>query len=235
MQKFDGFPPGIPRMAHIRAAFFTDLLPLIDDLAELKVTLFGFYALQQREGDVRYLIRRDFTDAVDLMRGLELAHPGQDAKLTLDYALERAVARGTLLEIEVTLNNIQEKLYFMNTAMSREAVKQIRAGLWKPEDALAEIASERPSIYRLYEENIGMLTPMIAEALKDAAQEYPAGWIPEAFRIAVEHNKRNWHYIDAILKRWQSEGKDDGTFKKESRKDTEKRIAGDFSEFIKRY
>jgi hypothetical protein len=48
-QKFDGFPPGKPRVIALPAAFITDLLPLIDDLAELKVTLFFFWAIQQRE------------------------------------------------------------------------------------------------------------------------------------------------------------------------------------------
>jgi DNA replication protein len=236
MYKFDGFPPGAPRMAQIRAAFFTDLLPLIDDLAELKVTLFCFYALQQREGDIRYLLRRDFINSAELLRGLEIASPGQEIGQVLDHALERALKRGTLLMTEITLDSGQEKLYFMNTAMSRAAVEQIQAGHWKPgKDTPLEILPERPNIYRLYEDNIGVLTPMIAERLKDAEREYLAEWVGEAFRLAVEHNKRNWHYVEAILKRWQAEGKDDGTLKKEPRKDEQKRIAGDFSEFIKRY
>jgi len=77
------------------------------------------------------------------------------------------------------------------------------------------------NIYSLYENNIGAITPMIADALKDAEDTYPADWIADAMRLAVENNKRNWKYCEAILKRWQVEGKDDG--KKKQAKGSRKR------------
>jgi len=43
---------------------------------------------------------------------------------------------------------------------------------------------------------------MLADRLRDAENEYPAEWIPEALRLAVERNVRNWRYIEGILKRW---------------------------------
>jgi DNA replication protein len=66
---------------------------------------------------------------------------------------------------------------------------------------------ERPNIFVLYEQNIGLLTPLIAEELKDAASQYPMEWIEAAFREAVTHNKRKWSYIRAILRRWETEGR----------------------------
>jgi DnaD/phage-associated family protein len=66
------------------------------------------------------------------------------------------------------------------------------------------------SIFQIYESNIGPLTPMIADALEDAEKTYPADWIRESIALAVKNNKRNWRYCEAILKRWQSDGKDDG-------------------------
>ena len=68
----------------------------------------------------------------------------------------------------------------------------------------------RPNVFVLYEQNIGMLTPMIAEELRDAEKHYPEDWIPEAFREAVELNKRSWRYVLRILERWRAEGKDAG-------------------------
>src|SRR5690348_6777256 len=47
---------------------------------------------------------------------------------------------------------------------------------------------ERPNIFVLYEQNIGLLTPLIAEELKDASSQYPMEWIEAAFREAVSHN-----------------------------------------------
>ncbi len=41
----------------------------------------------------------------------------------------------------------------------------------------------------------------------------------DAFRIAVENNKRNWRYIKAILRRWQEKGRHE---RQQDRRDTEK-------------
>ena len=81
-----------------------------------------------------------------------------------------------------------------------------------------EILDEAPNIFRLYEENIGPLTPMIADALREAEQEYPIQWLEDALRIAVENNARNWRYVEAILERWQDKGRDE----QKDRRDTEK-------------
>jgi DNA replication protein len=70
-----------------------------------------------------------------------------------------------------------------------------------------QVQIERPNIFVLYEQNIGLLTPMIANQLEDAADQYPAHWIEDAFNEAVQRNKRNWKYISAILRRWQTEGR----------------------------
>jgi DnaD/phage-associated family protein len=63
-----------------------------------------------------------------------------------------------------------------------------------------------PNIFELYEQNIGILTPMIADALKAAETEYPTGWIAAALGEAVRANARNLKYVEAILKRWAVEG-----------------------------
>jgi hypothetical protein len=48
---------------------------------------------------------------------------------------------------------------------------------------------ERPNLYRLYEENIGPLTPLVADALRDAENTYAIEWIEEAIRIAVQEQR----------------------------------------------
>lgn len=61
-------------------------------------------------------------------------------------------------------------------------------------------------ISSLYEENIGRLTPTIADRLKDIAEEYQPGWFEEALKEAVSLEHRNLKYIEAILERWKVEG-----------------------------
>ena len=48
---------------------------------------------------------------------------------------------------------------------------------------------------------------MIADELKAAINDYPAEWIPEAFKEAVKANVRKWNYTRAILERWKTSGR----------------------------
>lgn len=232
--KFKGFPPGEPRITKLPTDFFSHLLPLIDDLAELKVTLFCFWAVQQKEGRFRYVRRRDCANDAALMQGLAVCAPDADAQATLDTALARAVARKTLLCVDVELPSGVERLYFINAEPGREALEQIQVGAWRPaEDGeRVDILPERPNIFRLYEQNIGMLTPMIAEALKDAEREYPAGWIEDAIRLAVENNARKWGYIRAVLERWEKEGKSSEVAGRTAQRDGQWYISGEYADFI---
>ena len=67
---------------------------------------------------------------------------------------------------------------------------------------------DKPNIFTLYEQNIGPLTPMVAEILKADAETYPESWLREAMQEAVSRNIRNWKYVQAILKAWQEKGRD---------------------------
>ena len=202
---FQGFPAK-SRLTRIPAAFFSDLLPQIDDLGELKVTLYALWYLDRMEGGVRYLRTVDFSSDNRLMQGLE-----PDAAGRLEDALKRSVARGSLLKAELAGEKDPEAYYFLNSPRGRAAVEAIALGAWQPNSNPHQpiaLDLERPNIYRLYEENIGPLTAMIAETLKDAEKTYPIDWIEEAVRIAVENNVRRWSYIQAILRSRQEEGHD---------------------------
>lgn len=232
IEPFEGFLPGKTRLIRLPAAFFTDLLPRIDDVNELKLTLFCFWALEQREGRFRYLRRADF--AVP-----EVPSPLDDEE-HLALALARATRRETLLMALVEGINGPEPLYFLNTANGRAAVELIAQGQWQPGDAghPVELLPDQPNIFELYEQNIGLLTPMIADELRDAAQTFPAGWIAEAMEIAVQRNARNWRYVRAILDRWQKEGKDDGsgtghgTARGDSEASRNRFVSGKFADII---
>lgn len=70
-------------------------------------------------------------------------------------------------------------------------------------------------ISKLYEENCGMITPILQQDIVDFCENYrgPLKWVRDAFAEAVKRNKRHWKYIEAILDRWQREGR--GPDKKE--------------------
>ena len=218
MPKFDGFPEGKISLTHIPGLFFSELLPQIDHLGELKVTLYALWQLDRMGGEVRYLLERDFLEDETFMRGM--AASPEDAESALGESLARAVQRGTLLKASVKLER-ELSLYFFNTPRGRAAYETFQKGEWRPTGDTrlpVELGPERPNIYRLYEQNIGPMTPLLADTLQDAEDTYPAEWIEEAFRIAVEKNVRNWRYVEAILRRWHGRGYDG----RETRRDTEK-------------
>jgi len=206
MTIFKGFPPGKQNTISLHAQFITQLVPMIDDLAELKVCLFCYYALLQKEGEYRYLSHEDFANSAELKKGLETI--SEDTDSVLDSALEKAVEHAFLLCADVELEKSKQRLYFMNTAKGRTAIHQLKAGRWHiGDEPRIEILPDRPNIFTLYEENIGALTPAIAERLKDAEADYPYEWILEAIDLAIENNVRRWNYISAILERWKQEGR----------------------------
>jgi len=232
MKTFKGFPPGKVPMVRLPSQFFTEVLSTIDDLDELKLTLYAFWALQQQEGEVRYLLKREVLRDTVLLSGID--PDAERAAQRVGAALGRAVQRGTLLHASVEGARGPEDLYFMNTTHGRNAVRAIAAGQFEPgdRDTPVLLIAERPNIYALYEENIGALTPLISEELRAAEQDYPPGWIEEAFRLAVERNARNWRYIRRVLERWQAEGKDRGLTKRPTQADRYRYIQGELSDLI---
>lgn len=215
MQAFAGFPAGKQALVRVPNAFFTELLPAIDDLVELKVTLYCLWLLNHKQGDLRYTRLEELAADERFMAGL--AANQEKALAVLLDGLERAEARGVLLRIRVRQAEagVEEDWYFLNSEHGRQTVERIRRGeLHKLAEPLPDdinLQAERPHIFLLYEQNIGLIQPMIAEELREAERIFPANWIEDAFREAVVLNKRNWRYIQRILERWAAEGKDDGS------------------------
>jgi DnaD/phage-associated family protein len=235
MKGFPGFPDGKQRTTPVPNLFFSDLLPDMDNLAELKVTLYAFWALAQREGRVRYLREADFLADPVLLNGMGPTEALAGAAV-LD-GIERAVARGTFLHISIEGVGGMQDLYFINTEKGRAAVDGIIRGEWRPnpdEEEPITLLAERPNIFVLYEQNIGTLTPMIADELREAENTYPAPWIEEAIKLAVTNNVRRWKYIAAILERWRQEGKQDATNRRDSQRELQRQIPDDLKDIIQR-
>lgn len=233
MTKFSGFPEGKVHFTSIPDPFFRNLLPQIDHLGELKVTLHAFWLLDQMEGPFRYLQLSNFLEDEEFIAGL-VDNP-QHAREYLQDAISRCLVRNTFIKATLELDNTHEDFYFLNTPKGRAAVGAIERGEWRHSGDPAhplDVVSEPPGIYHLYEENIGPLTPMIAETLDDAENTYPYSWIEEAVRIAVENNVRRWSYVEAILKRWQEGGRDEREDRRDTEKDRRRYVEGEFSDFI---
>ena len=221
MPAFAGFPPGKTPYVPLPEQFFTTLLPEIDDLGELKVTLHLFALLYRKRGAPRCASDRELLADPVLRRALRRQGDPRPPEERLHAGLELALARGTLLRVRVRIDDEIVGWYFFNTDKSRRTVDRLLQGELSPEMLLdlegpvsgeweghhLRLEFERASIFALYEQNIGLLPPLLVEELRETAERYPPEWIEEAFRLALQQNKRKWSYIRAILKRWETDGK----------------------------
>jgi DNA replication protein len=218
---FPGFPEEITNQIRIPEQFFSQVLLKIANLDELKLTMYVFWRLERMEGPFHYLRFTDLMKDIQLVQSMKKAP--DKAQAAIKAALNRAVKHGTLLQADISADDRQDQLICMNSPKGRAIVAAIQRGEWQGTNNLnpkIDLYSEHPNIFQLYEANIGPLTPMLADALRDAEKTYQADWIEDAFLIAVERNKRNWHYIEAILHRWQEGGRDDRK-DQQARRDTE--------------
>ena len=222
MAEFKGFPEGKTHLVAVPAPFFSELLPHIDHLGELKLTLHFFWRLERMEGTFRFLRRGDLAQDTEWMRGM--GENDAQAQTALDEALEKALQRGTLLRARLAPEDRNMDCYFLNSPKGRAALRAIESGQWRPLEGPATSLAPEPkpnNIFQLYEENIGPLTPLIAEALGEAEDTYSAQWVEDAIRIAAERGKPYWRYIEAILDRWGREGRYAGKEKPQDRRDSE--------------
>ncbi|MCC6453459.1 MAG: DnaD domain protein [Caldilineaceae bacterium] len=235
---FIGFPDTKLRPVKIPDLFFSDLLPQIDDLAELKLTLHCFWLLNDQSGEHRYLRGEDLRSDNTLLASLTLDSELRTPQAALAEALSRAVARNTLLRMEIDMGpdqpnapKITEDWYFINTVKGRQAIALIRQGRLREVQSVlpdeARIRIDRPNVFVLYEQNIGVLTPLIAEKLRDIEKTYAPDWIIDAFEIAIGNNKRHLNYIHNILKRWETKGRD-GDFDENAGRNSEERGRRDY-------
>jgi len=236
MEQFKGFPAKM-QFTPLPNLFFSTLLPQINDITELKTTLHIFGTLYRKRGYPRFVSYRELLSDKSLVSSLrETTRPLDEV---LRNALEMAAKRGTILHLVLSRDGVPEDIYFLNTVANRQTIAKIQSG----ELSLSGLKTERqtyieteeqPDLFTLYEQNIGMLTPMIAEELRDAEKLYPETWIKDAIKEAVSLNKRNWRYIARILERWSAEGKSDGTYRRYSKTDPDKYIKGKYGHMVRR-
>ena len=228
---FAGIPQGRVEVTPLPNVIFSELLPEIDDVAELKVTLHIYYLLYHKKGSPRFVTRDELR--ADTTLRLALAKSGPEVDETLTRTLQKAEARGTLLHL---VTEDEDDLYFFNTAESRRAVEMLERGeleLDKKVRRAEPVAVEVTNIFKLYEQNIGAMTPLIIEELKEAELEYPPDVIEDAFRIANENNVRKWSYVRAILEDWTRKGKHETTGR-DSQQQRKPVIQGKFADVKRR-
>ncbi len=226
--RFSGFDKST-RFTPVPNPLFGPLLEQIQDLAELKVTLRGLWMLHRRRP--QGVTAGAFLSDTALLRGL--GSLGREPAQEIRRGLQLAVARGTLLMYCPSGDDAAEPVYLLNDHAGRTALARLRedGGLPVVHPSLETPEAppvETPSIFSLYENNVGTISPLLADQLVEAEERYPWSWINQAFQIAVAENKRSWRYIAGILRRWAAEGKDDGKPGRHPEEDNRQKFLRDY-------
>jgi DNA replication protein len=225
--------------------FLADVAPNIREMAELQVML-AFFRLQDGdEGWSRPISDRALLRDEILHHALRLEGAVQPPDETIWRGVSLAAARDTLLELEVVTSAGERVVWLLlATQENRVLLERYRKGeLELPSDpdivdGAAQIKRSRPGIFQLYEQNVGLVTPIIADKLVEAMELYPEPWIEDAIATAVSYNRRNWRYIQRILETWATEGRSDETNRRHQSSsgdlDPEKHLTGEYAAIFRR-
>ncbi len=205
----------------VPVSFFQQVMPSLQQPAALKTALYALWRLQMQENDQPVLGEAALT-------GPEAQEICRLSQAELRQGLQTAVEIGLLLHLTWQ----GESFYLLNSPRGRWLQTAFQNGQWRPlpQDDLPP--QPRPNIYRLYEEHIGPLSPLIVDALRDAETTYSADWVAEALEIAVKHNARNWRYVEAILKRWKEEGHVSQSDRRNAQETANRYRKGKYADFI---
>lgn len=235
MSGFEGFRANSQKTA-IPNVFFTQLLPQIKDAAELRIVLHVFWAVQQKKGSPRFVTFRELLGDKTLAPSL-----GQDLPErveALESGLRGAVERGVLISTRVEAEGLGHEIYMLNTLENTRAMERMSSGGISVPAVPIEVSGDyaKPSIFSLYENNIGPLTPLISEEIEAALRQFSEEWIREAVQEAVRYEARSWRYIEAILRKWKTEGKTGGTARRhpETGQNTDRYFKGKYGHLVRR-
>jgi DNA replication protein len=213
VKTFGGFQMTADPGISIPEGFFVDVLPQLSDISELQ-TILAVFRLVNAVGGLHkpvpeYSVVRDRA----LRKALRVDGSPNEPDRRIAIGLDLSVGRGTLLKVIAEHGPDRQVWYYVNTVANQTEVAAMgRGAIAPPKDlwqrgAVPNVTPERPTVFRLYEQNVGLLTPLIAERLVDALETYPPEWIENAISEAVNYNRRSWRYINRILENWAVSGR----------------------------
>jgi DnaD/phage-associated family protein len=208
----------------VPVTFLTDIVPAMTDIAEIQVFL-ALMRIALEAGDVSTPIEESTVVRDRALRhALRVVGSGNEADFRIATGLDLTVGRGVVLRFQTVTGSGERIWYVLATPEARASVERMLAGtavpprsLWDG-DQVPRVEPERPTIFRLYEQNIGLLSPLIADHLVKAMERYPRDWIEDAIGEAVAYNRRSWRYIQRILQNWAATGRTEARFGNEERR-----------------
>lgn len=101
--------------------------------------------------------------------------------------------------------NVTDSVTKSNTEIEREIDKE------EDEEKEGSLSSSDPTIedvYQMYGNEVGTLSKVISDSIEIAVEEHGSQTVIDAIKTAVYRQKRNWAYVEGILRNWRVEGRD---------------------------
>jgi len=195
--------PHAARVMPLPAHFVEHVLPHITSIVELKVTLHVFALVTRQSVRPRRVSWDMLCDDAVLMQSLQVTSVHARPRDLLAEGLSAAVQRGTLLHVvRADAHGRAVNWYLVRTAANEAWATRHNGVLDSTEP------TPLPTVIAVYEQHIGVVSPMILAEIQQAQRRYPDAWIVDAIHEAVVANAHSWRYVAKILARWGRDGRE---------------------------
>ena len=207
--KFEEFPDqsGFVSIPNI---LFSSILENLEEIAILKLAFRITFLIQRQSGKVRFITTNSLLADPSLVLSIASSDVNAFEKVVRS-GIQTCIELGIFLKTTVETDSRKEELLFLNNNHNKEVIHKITNGEIQvpnlPEASPVPEFAPRPNIFKIYEESIGMLTPIIAERLKELEEEFPDTWLYEAIKEASIQNHMRLSYVEGILRRWRQDGR----------------------------
>ena len=198
---------------------FGKLLNQIDDINDLKFILRIIWMINQIKRVPKYVTIEEIM-ADKIVHAIINTKSNTPTHATCLSMIKNPQFSNLLICHEICTSKSTNTAVAFNTSRNKTMLNKTKNldksdSVFQPD---GDVSKESHNIFKLYEDNIGTLNPIIADELKIAETTYPDTWITSAFKESVLRNKRSWNYIKTILENWHREGKNHGRIGENSKK-----------------
>ncbi len=205
---FDGFASGAP-VTPLPHALLRDLVPQMTDPAELIVMLYALEGIARQRRFPRRILAADLRESRSLLEALGSMCAPRDVGQAFVEGLDAALQRGALLRARSVQDGVWVEWLALNDADGRRSLESASIT-----PSATQVHGREPmysSAPEIWQSAFGTPMPSIlTEELKAAEARYGADWLHDAFSEAAANSARSWRYVQAILQRWETEGRNGG-------------------------
>ena len=222
-------PPATSRLVPLPAHFVAHILPQIVSIVELKVTLHLFALVTRQAVRPRRVSWDMLCDDETLLQSLQVTAVHSRPRDLLAEGLSAAVQRGTFIHVVRADSHGRAVNWYLVRTATNQAWAARHDGVLD-----GDVVVVPTPVLAVYEQHIGVVSPMILAEIQQAQQRYPEAWIVDAIHEAVVANSHSWRYVAKILARWARDGRQGLTTSNPANLDADRYTDGTYGDLFRR-